>query len=204
MAKIRVFELAKELNVDGKVILEFLQKKDGEVKSQLSSLEEDSAKIVREKFGKKTETGLTDKAGAPETRKSSSPSDAEGKSKAQTKAGAETEAEPKKKKKLIAVFHPQNASSKEGKALHRLNAGRGGQAPGSRERRPGRTQNSPVRGSRDGSAGTGNRTGEHKPPLVKVPRPQPMFRNTEPPKAFSKPVKHSRPQAAEEVSAPKT
>ncbi|MBP3209342.1 MAG: translation initiation factor IF-2 [Oscillospiraceae bacterium] len=204
MAKIRVFELAKELNVDGKVILEFLQKKDGEVKSQLSSLEEDSAKIVREKFGKKTETGLTDKAGAPGTRKSSSPSDAEGKSKAQTKAGAETEAEPKKKKKLIAVFHPQNASSKEGKALHRLNAGRGGQAPGSRERRPGRTQNSPVRGSRDGSAGTGNRTGEHKPPLVKVPRPQPMFRNTEPPKAFSKPVKHSRPQAAEEVSAPKT
>ena len=200
MAKIRVFELAKELNVDGKVILEFLQKKDGEVKSQLSSLEEDSAKIVREKFGKKTETGSAEKAGAPETRKSSSPSDAEGKSKAQTKAGAETEAEPKKKKKLIAVFHPQNASSKEGKALHRLNAGRNGQAPGSRERRPGRTQNSPVRGSRDGSAGTGNRAGEHKPPLVKVPRPQPMFRNTEPPKAFSKPVKHSRPQAAEEAS----
>lgn len=78
MAKIRVFELAKELNVDGKEILEFLQKKDGEVKSQLSSLEEDSARIVREKFGKKTETGSAEKAGAPEAQKSSASSDAEG------------------------------------------------------------------------------------------------------------------------------
>ncbi len=204
MAKIRVFELAKELNVDGKEILEFLQKKDREVKSQLSSLEEDSARIVREKFGKKTETGSAEKAGAPEAQKSSAPSDAEGKGRAQAKAGAETEAEPRKKKKLIAVFHPQNATSKEGKALHRLNAGRSGQTQAGRERRPGKPQNNPARGQRDGSAGAGNRTGERKPPLVKVPRPQPMFRNTEPPKAFSKPVKHSRPQAEEENTAPKT
>ena len=53
MAKIKVYELAKELNVSSKEVVEFLGEKNIEVKSHMSSLEEADAEIVRNSFGKK-------------------------------------------------------------------------------------------------------------------------------------------------------
>ena len=54
MAKIKVYELAKELNVSSKEVVEFLGEKNIEVKSHMSSLEEADAEIVR-KSGRGTE-----------------------------------------------------------------------------------------------------------------------------------------------------
>ncbi|MCM1188252.1 MAG: translation initiation factor IF-2 [bacterium] len=53
MAKIRIHELAKELEVQGKDILSFVQEKGVEAKSVSSSVEEPIADSVRKAFGKK-------------------------------------------------------------------------------------------------------------------------------------------------------
>ncbi len=55
MAKLRVYELARELNMDNKILLEKLQEIDVDVKSHVSTLEEDAiARIKRTLFGGKT------------------------------------------------------------------------------------------------------------------------------------------------------
>ena len=53
MAKIKVHELAKELELQSKDILNFLQEKGIEAKAAQSSLEEDAAALVRNSLGKK-------------------------------------------------------------------------------------------------------------------------------------------------------
>ena len=69
---------------------------------------------------------------------------------------------PKKKKRLIAVFHPQNASSKEGR-----NFRQNGTPPRGGERRPrGTEQRAP-------------KPAQRAVPLVKVPRAHPVERDTE-------------------------
>ena len=55
MAKIRIHEIAKELNVPAKEVMSFLDTKNIEVKSHMSTLEDNSEKIVRDQFGKKAE-----------------------------------------------------------------------------------------------------------------------------------------------------
>ena len=62
MAKIKVHELAKELELQSKDILNFLQEKGIEAKAAQSSLEEDAAALVRNSLGKK-------KAAAPAAQK---------------------------------------------------------------------------------------------------------------------------------------
>ena len=69
---------------------------------------------------------------------------------------------PKKKKRLIAVFHPQNASSKEGRSFRQ-----NGTPPRSTERRPRRTDPRTPQ------------TRERTAPLVRVPRAHPVERDIE-------------------------
>lgn len=52
MAKIKVHELAKELELQSKDILSFLQEKGIEAKAAQSSLEEDAAALVRNSLRK--------------------------------------------------------------------------------------------------------------------------------------------------------
>ncbi|MSA16540.1 translation initiation factor IF-2 [Lactonifactor sp. BIOML-A2] len=52
MSKIRVHELAKELDKTNKEVLDFLKEKNIEVKSHMSSLEDDHVKAVKEHFEK--------------------------------------------------------------------------------------------------------------------------------------------------------
>ena len=52
MAKIKVYELAKELNVQSKDVLEFLESKKIEVKNHMSALEETAAGQVKEHLSK--------------------------------------------------------------------------------------------------------------------------------------------------------
>ena len=83
MTKMRVHELAKELGVDNKDLMEALKKKDVEVKSHMSSLEDNVVADLKKEFGKS--------AGAE-------------------KAGEKKEEAPKKKT-IMQVFRPQNAKN---------------------------------------------------------------------------------------------
>ena len=52
MSKIKIYELAKELNVPSREVLEFLNGKNIEVKNHMSALEEADADVVRKSFVK--------------------------------------------------------------------------------------------------------------------------------------------------------
>jgi translation initiation factor IF-2 len=91
MAKIKVHELAKELDKQSKDILNFLQEKGVEAKAPQSSVEDDAADMVRKAFGK-----------AAEVRKEPEQPQAEEQSK--------NADQPKKKKSnIIFVSNPQNS-----------------------------------------------------------------------------------------------
>ncbi|MBO5372672.1 MAG: translation initiation factor IF-2 [Lachnospiraceae bacterium] len=95
MAKVRVHELAKELNINSKEIITFLGEKNIEVKNHMSSLEDSSVELIKDKFAKK-ETKTIVK------------SETETKAKEETAADAPAE-RPKKKSSITAVFNPQNS-----------------------------------------------------------------------------------------------
>ena len=104
MAKIKVHELAKELELQSKDILNFLQEKGIEAKAAQSSLEEDAATLVRNSLGQKKATA------APAVEKEA-PAKAENTKPVEEKAQEETKSpeETKKKKKIIFVSNPQNS-----------------------------------------------------------------------------------------------
>jgi translation initiation factor IF-2 len=57
MAKIRVYELARDLNLENKILLSKLNDLDISVKSHMSALDDDAVARVRQQlFGKKEET----------------------------------------------------------------------------------------------------------------------------------------------------
>ena len=104
MAKIKVHELAKELDRQSKEILAFLQEQGVEAKAAQSSVEEADADTVRKHFGgaisvsdsKAEETKVT----VEEKKETVSMSKEE---------KTEAAEQPKKKKKIIFVSNPQNS-----------------------------------------------------------------------------------------------
>ena len=99
MTKMRVHELAKELGVENKELLETLRKKDIDVKSHMSSLEEDVISMLRTAYpsGKTTEKSSDQPVEKPTE-------------KPVNKENTETEKKPEgpKKKNIVQVFRPQN------------------------------------------------------------------------------------------------
>ena len=95
MAKMRVHELAKELDIESKSIVEFLKGTEYEVKSVQSGIEDAAQDMVRKNFGKKAETPKVEvpKEEAP---KAEAP-----------KTEGEVKERPKKKASIAAVFNPQ-------------------------------------------------------------------------------------------------
>ncbi len=106
MAKIKVHELAKEIDKPSKEVLTFLQEKGIEAKAAQSSIEETAADMVRKAFGKKGEPQLT------EEKKTTTPEVV-----AQEAKKEDAEA-PKKKKKIIFVSNPQNSKMPGQKPAH--------------------------------------------------------------------------------------
>ena len=86
MSKIKIYELAKELGVSSKEVMEFLSKKNVEVKSHMSSVEETDAVQVRSAFSKSEKNTAE-------------------------KEPAEKQAEAPKKKNIVHVFRPQNTQN---------------------------------------------------------------------------------------------
>ena len=94
MEKVKVYELAKELNIGSKDIINFLSEKDIKISSHMNKLEESSVELVKNKFGKKETTTITKPNTEPKT---------------QEKQEEATRERPKKKSSITAVFNPQNS-----------------------------------------------------------------------------------------------
>ncbi|MBP3603228.1 MAG: translation initiation factor IF-2 [Lachnospiraceae bacterium] len=134
MAKMKVHELAKELNIQSKEVITFLQEKGFEVKAAQSSIEDDAITLVKKQFGQET-VKAEEKAPAKEPVK-------EVTAKTEENATVKAEEAPKKKKKIIFVSNPHNSNIP-------------GQRPSGGERRPMQGQNQGGR-----PQGQGNRPGQ--------------------------------------------
>ncbi|MBP3351091.1 MAG: translation initiation factor IF-2 [Lachnospiraceae bacterium] len=148
MAKMKVHELAKELDITSKDVLAFLQDKGIEAKAAQSSVEESAVEMVRKAFNKKGETHLTDNKVTEEAKK-----EAPVVEEAAQKAATAEEAPKKKKKNIIFVSNPQNS---------KIPGGQKPKAPGQQgQSRPVQNQNRPG-----GYNNTGN-----KPAQAPISRP---------------------------------
>ena len=136
MGKMRVHELAKELGLENRALLDILAKKKVEVKNHMNSLEESVVSDLRREFGKKPASapGAVKPAEKAETapKKAEAPVRTEKPARAEAPVKAETadrtvppapsekkeEAAPSaeetavpKKKKIVQIFRPQNAKN---------------------------------------------------------------------------------------------
>ena len=121
MAKMKVHELAKELQKQSKEILAFLQEQGIEAKAPQSTLEEDTVALVRKNFG--TDTGKTEE-------KKAAPAKDQG-----------TEEAPKKKKKIIIVSNNNGSNNFSSQRPGNNRPGQGGNGRqgnngGNRQNRP--------------------------------------------------------------------
>ncbi|NBI92192.1 translation initiation factor IF-2 [Lachnospiraceae bacterium] len=129
MAKMKVHELAKELDKQSKELIAFLQEKGIDVKVAQSSIEEDAIALVRKHFKKDKQEGAEAAKGSVESVKSNTeaakanvatgPEMQMKKDKTQktemkeeksmAKEGENANEAPKKKKKIIFVSNPHNS-----------------------------------------------------------------------------------------------
>ena len=147
MAKMRVYDLAKELGIESKQIIETLNTTEYAVKAASSNIDDPAQGIVRKKFGKSAAAENTAKAqnkenvseskpaenktAAPENKPAQKPQANEQNKPAEGTKTENAEQRPKKKSSITAVFNAQY--SKQG-------GGRGGnnnRRPGNGDRRQG-------------------------------------------------------------------
>ncbi len=195
MAKIKVHELAKELEVQSKDILGFLQEKGIEAKAAQSSIDEDASQLVRRAFGKGAKSA-PEKTGAPikkETAKEETAKEemvkeetaktpAKEKTKPAKAADAPANGVPKKKKTIIVVNNPQNSRMQgqrpaqgQGGNARRQN-GQGGQQGKSQQsgRNDRRTQaQQPVRPIKPLTPPSPTPAVQMVPPKPQQPKPRP-------------------------------
>ena len=76
MANLRVYELAKQYNVDNKIVKQILLDNGVEVKSHMSSISEEAADIVRKELSKDSKTADSQgKKETPEKKQDKKPAD---------------------------------------------------------------------------------------------------------------------------------
>ena len=134
MAKMKVHELAKELQKQSKEILAFLQEQGIEAKAPQSTLEEDTVALVRKSFG--ADTGKTEEKKAAPVKEENA--------KVQTAPTREqgTEEAPKKKKKIIIVSNNNGSNNFSSQRPGNNRPGQGGN--GRQGNNGGNRQNRPV------------------------------------------------------------
>ena len=149
MAKMRVYDLAKELGIESKQIIETLNTTEYAVKAASSNVDDPAQEIVRKKFTKTAAAENTAKAqskenvseskqtenktDAPENKPAQKPQANE-----QAKAAENTDQRPKKKSSITAVFNAQYSKQGGGRGGNNNNRrpGNGDRRPGNGERRP--------------------------------------------------------------------
>ncbi len=186
MAKIKVHEIAKELDKQSKEIIAFLQGKGIEVKAAQSSLEEDVADMVRKAMGgaKAVREAVTEKKeeakpevraeGKMETKAQAKEMKAEEKPKAAENVPKESKEKPgkapenrdakspeggekpKKKKKIIFVSNPHNSNMTQRPSQGEKRLSQGEKRSGQTGTRPGQGNNN-RQGSRANEGNNGGR-----------------------------------------------
>ena len=164
MAKMRVHELAKELNIKSQDVIDTLNGTQFAVKNVQSGLEDEAQKIVRKKYTKAEEKKETDKKEEPK------------------KDDAKAVDRPKKKASITTVFNAQY--SKQGRKTNGGN-GNGKGANGGSERRNGN-------GRRDNQSSRPEQHSIIKPRPVGERAMRPISERTADPYADMKPA-NSRP-----------
>ena len=164
MAKMRVHELAKELNIKSQDVIDTLKGTQFAVKNVQSGLEDEAQKIVRKKYTKAEEKKETDKKEEPK------------------KDDAKAADRPKKKASITTVFNAQY--SKQGRKTNGGN-GNGKGANGGSERRNGN-------GRRDNQSSRPEQHSIIKPRPVGERAMRPISERTADPYADMKPA-NSRP-----------
>ncbi len=114
MAKMKIHELAKEVEKQSKEVIAFLQEKGIEAKAAQSTVEEDAAELVRKHFGtnaKKPEpTGEKQPAGEKQPVGEKPPAgEKQPQAEKKPEETKKPEEAPKKKKTIIVVSNPQNS-----------------------------------------------------------------------------------------------
>ncbi|MGN0290633.1 MAG: translation initiation factor IF-2 N-terminal domain-containing protein, partial [Lachnospiraceae bacterium] len=128
MAKVKVHELAKELNIQSKEILQYLAEQNIEVKSHMSSIEDDVINVVKKKFEKSEAAKAPVKEAVKEAK--------------ETKETEEAAERPKKKSSITAVYNPQNSKqpnnrrNAQGQNANRPQGNRPARPQGERPARP--------------------------------------------------------------------
>ena len=130
MAKMKVHELAKELDRQSKELIAFLQDKGYEVKVAQSSIEDEAIALVRKQFGKAEALQTEEKKEIPvkEEAKPEEPKKEEVRKEEPKKSMTKPETakeEPPKKKKIIFVSNPHN-SKMPGQRSNQSQSGNGG------------------------------------------------------------------------------
>ena len=162
MAKMKVHELAKEVNRSSKEIVAFLQEKGIEAKAANSSVEEANVELVRKAFGGKgdIQVGETREKTSEEVKKEKAASE---KAPAAPKAGAaapaagseareksEKQTAPKKKSKIIVVSNPQNSKMSGQRAKGNGQQGQGRPGQGNRNGQNGQNGQNSQKGGNGG------------------------------------------------------
>ena len=144
MAKMKVHELAKELDKKSKDLIDFLQAKGYEVKAAQSSIEDEAIDLVRRQFGsakaeeakeQKAEPRVPEPAAKPAEQKPQEPA---GRPRQEQKPKQEQQQnEPPKKKKIIFVSNPHNSKMSGQRPAQGGNSGGGGNRNAGNNRQPG-------------------------------------------------------------------
>ena len=113
----RVHELAKELNINSKELLEFLSSKNEKIKTSSNSVSEDEIALAKKQFVKKEQKPVTENK--PELKETKEVKETKEQPKEQTKEQPKEESvqAPKQdapvKKKIVSVYNPQNSGRKD-------------------------------------------------------------------------------------------
>ncbi len=152
MAKMRVHELAKELNIKSQEIIDALSTTEYAVKSASSGLEDDAQKVVRSKFIKKDDAPKA----APKSEEKAAPApkaeEKKSTSKTEEKKAEDGKERPKKKSSISAVFNAQYSKQ---------------------SRRPGQGSNGNNRGNNRGQRRDRDNNGS-RPEQHSIIRPRPV------------------------------
>ena len=152
MAKMRVYDLAKELGIESKQIIETLNTTEYAVKAASSNIDDPAQNIVRKKFGKSAAPENTAKAqnkenvseskpaenktAAPENKPAQKPQANEQNKPAEGAKYENTEQRPKKKSSITAVYNAQYSKQGNNRGSNNNRRQNGDRRQGNGDRRP--------------------------------------------------------------------
>ena len=127
----RVHELAKELNINSKELLEFLSSKNEKIKTSSNSVSEDEIALAKKQFVKKEQKPVTENK--PEFKEAKEVKETKEQTKEESAQAPKQDAPVKKK--IVSVYNPQNSGRKDIRDSQRKNNNRDRNRNGSNDNR---------------------------------------------------------------------